>query len=271
MTLVPECAAANAIAPSAIHLSEKDFDDRIAMTKADEHCLMEFFAPWCPHCQNFGPTYERIAALYNKGENWANPTEGHERPQPHVTVMSVDCVANGHLCSHFDVRGYPTVLFGKCGQFAKEHKARHSEKLEKISPNTDAEVMVTRVNEALNAEHELIPIPADDQKPPIADAEKKDVDVEAEAPHADLEDIEHATVLAYDQMTSAALLRPTARDSFVSFMRLMADAHPVAACKDGSKGSHATHRQAVAGTLQACGHGCVQQDQAPARGPQGVR
>jgi thiol oxidase len=234
-TLAPECAAANAIAPSAIHLSEKDFDDRIAMTKADEHCLMEFFAPWCPHCQNFGPTYERIAALYNKGENWANPTEGHERPQPHVTVMSVDCVANGHLCSHFDVRGYPTVLFGKCGQFAKEHKARHSEKLEKISPNTDAEVMVNRVNEALNAEHELIPIPADDQKPPIADAEKKDVDVEAEAPHADLEDIEHATVLAYDQMTSAALLRPTARDSFVSFMRLMADAHPVAACKDGSR------------------------------------
>ena len=34
-TLAPECAAANAIAPSAINLSEKDFDDRIAMTKAD--------------------------------------------------------------------------------------------------------------------------------------------------------------------------------------------------------------------------------------------
>ena len=38
---------------------------------------------------------------------------------------------------------------------------------------------------------------------------KKDVKVEDEAPHADLEDIEHATVLAYEQMTSAALLRPT--------------------------------------------------------------
>ena len=76
-SLAPECAAASAIAPSAIHLSESDFDDRIAMTRADEHCLLEFFAPWCPHCQNFGPTYERIAAFYNKGENWANPTEGH--------------------------------------------------------------------------------------------------------------------------------------------------------------------------------------------------
>ena len=233
-SLAPECAAASAIAPSAIHLSEGDFDDRIAMTRADEHCLLEFFAPWCPHCQNFGPTYERIAAFYNKGENWANPTEGHERPQPHVTAMSVDCVANGHLCEHFDVRGYPTVLFGRCGQFAKEHKSRHSEKIEKIAANRDAEEMVKRVNDALNAEHELLP-QADDQKPPTEDeGEKKDVKVEEEAPHADLEDIEHATVLAYEQMTSAALLRPTGRDPFVSFVRLMADAHPVAACKDGA-------------------------------------
>ena len=176
--LAPECAAASAIAPSAIHLSEGDFDDRIAMTRADEHCLLEFFAPWCPHCQNFGPTYERIAAFYNKGENWANPTEGHERPQPHVTAMSVDCVANGHLCEHFDVRGYPTVLFGRCGQFAREHKSRHSEKIEKIAANRDAEEMVKRVNDALNAEHERLP-QADDQKPPIEDneGEKKDVKV----------------------------------------------------------------------------------------------
>ena len=53
--------------------------------------------------------------------------------------------------------------------------------------------MVKRVNDALNAERELLP-QADDRSLPEDEGEKKDVKVEDEAPHADLEDIEHATV-----------------------------------------------------------------------------
>eukprot|EP01045_Picozoa_sp_COSAG04_P047740 COSAG04_NODE_17972_length_454_cov_1.177465_1_plen_111_part_10 len=29
------------------------------------HVLMEFYAPWCPHCQHFAPEVERIGQAFN--------------------------------------------------------------------------------------------------------------------------------------------------------------------------------------------------------------
>ena len=106
------------------------------MTDDAEFAVMEFYASWCPHCQNFGPKWEAVAAFFNKGV-------GHDpsgtRPDPRVTVFSVDCVTEGDMCQAFTVRGYPTVLFGTLAQFKREHAKKGSGALDKIavgSPET---------------------------------------------------------------------------------------------------------------------------------------
>ena len=117
-------------APSAVHLTAKGADDEMGkMTNDAAFAAFEFFAPWCPHCQNFGPTWERVAAYFNKGVE-ASPAG--TRPTPRVTVFSVDCVAEPKLCQKFSVRGYPTVLFGTVAQFKAEIDAKGSGNLRKI-------------------------------------------------------------------------------------------------------------------------------------------
>ena len=51
------CASAkSATAPSAVHLTSDGADAEIGkMTDDAEFAAIEFFAPWCPHCQNEVP------------------------------------------------------------------------------------------------------------------------------------------------------------------------------------------------------------------------
>ena len=57
--------------------------------------LVEFYAPWCPHCQHFAPSYERVAEHF----------VGDQR----VRVTAVDCVAHSDLCKQNKVHSYPTL------------------------------------------------------------------------------------------------------------------------------------------------------------------
>ena len=135
--VIPSARANSAFAPSAVHLTAAGADDELGkMTDDAEFAVMEFYASWCPHCQNFGPKWEAVAAFFNKGV-------GHDpsgtRPDPRVTVFSVDCVTEGDMCQAFTVRGYPTVLFGTLAQFKREHAKKGSGALDKIavgSPET---------------------------------------------------------------------------------------------------------------------------------------
>mmetsp|Transcript_13483 Transcript_13483/g.26506 ORF Transcript_13483/g.26506 Transcript_13483/m.26506 type:complete len:457 (+) Transcript_13483:48-1418(+) len=63
--------------------------------------LIEFYAPWCPHCQYFAPEYERLAFA-------AQHQVGDE-----LMVAKVDCVRYAGTCSKFSVDGYPTLLWGR--------------------------------------------------------------------------------------------------------------------------------------------------------------
>ncbi|CAG8451175.1 3404_t:CDS:2 [Ambispora gerdemannii] len=55
--------------------------------------FVEFFAPWCPHCQHLAPIWEELAPkLVNK-----------------INIGSVDCTVEGDLCGQFEVRAYPTL------------------------------------------------------------------------------------------------------------------------------------------------------------------
>ncbi|KAJ4830352.1 Protein disulfide-isomerase 2-3 [Turnera subulata] len=55
--------------------------------------LVEFFAPWCGHCQALTPTWEKVASIL-KGV---------------ATVAAVDADAHKSLAQEYGIQGFPTI------------------------------------------------------------------------------------------------------------------------------------------------------------------
>ncbi|OQR86679.1 sulfhydryl oxidase [Achlya hypogyna] len=57
--------------------------------------VVDFYAPWCPHCRHFAPHYEAVADHY--GESTA------------VHFGAIDCTKYGPICNRYDILGYPAL------------------------------------------------------------------------------------------------------------------------------------------------------------------
>ncbi|KAH9372466.1 hypothetical protein HPB48_011316 [Haemaphysalis longicornis] len=78
-----------------VDLSPANFKNRVV--DSDEVWIVEFYAPWCGHCQSFAPEYTKAAAAL-KGI---------------VKVGAVDADKDKSLGGQYGVRGFPTVkIFG---------------------------------------------------------------------------------------------------------------------------------------------------------------
>jgi thioredoxin len=62
--------------------------------------LMEFFAPWCGHCQRLSPILDQLASEY----------------VGRVKVAKLNIDENASTPSRYGVQGVPTMLFFKGGQ-----------------------------------------------------------------------------------------------------------------------------------------------------------
>uniref|UniRef100_A0A673IX05 Protein disulfide-isomerase A3 n=1 Tax=Sinocyclocheilus rhinocerous TaxID=307959 RepID=A0A673IX05_9TELE len=82
-----------------LELDDSDFERSAAM---HETLLVEFFAPWCGHCQRLAPEYE-AAATKLKGT---------------LPLAKVDCTVNSETCERFGVNGYPTLKIFRNGEEA---------------------------------------------------------------------------------------------------------------------------------------------------------
>ncbi|KAG2527703.1 hypothetical protein JM16_001534 [Phytophthora kernoviae] len=57
--------------------------------------LVDYYAPWCPHCRQFAPAWEKAASFYADSAN--------------THVAAVDCTQNSEVCNNEGILGYPTI------------------------------------------------------------------------------------------------------------------------------------------------------------------
>jgi protein disulfide-isomerase-like protein len=73
-------------------LDESNFD---SLVDGSRPAFVEFYAPWCGHCQRLAPEYEIVGEAF--------------KSVPSVLVAKVDCDANKDVCGKHGVTGYPTL------------------------------------------------------------------------------------------------------------------------------------------------------------------
>lgn len=90
-------------------LDSTNFHD---VVKEHPFIVVEFYAPWCGHCKNLAPEYEKAAAILKKND-------------PPIILAKVDAneEANKALAGEFEVRGFPTLkIIENKGEIVRDYK-----------------------------------------------------------------------------------------------------------------------------------------------------
>ncbi|CAI5734229.1 unnamed protein product [Peronospora destructor] len=74
-------------------LNAQNYDNMLK--DSDTVWLVDYYAPWCPHCRRFAPEWDQVAKLYSKVDK--------------VKVGAVDCTKDNEICNQENIHGYPGV------------------------------------------------------------------------------------------------------------------------------------------------------------------
>merc|ERR1712046_140560 len=86
-------AAEDAESSSIVELTMDNFVE--VVTDSKKHVVVEFFAPWCGHCKEFAPVYEKIGQHY----------QGNDA----VVIAKLDSEAHAVFAKMYKVTSYPTI------------------------------------------------------------------------------------------------------------------------------------------------------------------
>ncbi|KAF3961367.1 hypothetical protein ACB098_10G105300 [Castanea mollissima] len=110
-----------AIPSNVVVLTSDNFGEVVLDETKD--VLVEFYAPWCGHCKNLAPTYEKVATAFKHEED--------------VVIANLDADKYKDLGEKYGVSGFPTLKF-----FPKGNKAG-----EEYEGGRDLEDFVAFINE----------------------------------------------------------------------------------------------------------------------------
>tara|TARA_B100000941_G_C28051385_1_gene324668 strand:- start:44 stop:520 length:477 start_codon:yes stop_codon:yes gene_type:complete len=73
----------------------EDLDKSLENLKNNDKAMVNFYADWCGHCQNFKDDYDKIANNFNNNS--------------HVNIIKVDASKNKEVAEKYGVNGFPTL------------------------------------------------------------------------------------------------------------------------------------------------------------------
>ncbi|UZJ55165.1 hypothetical protein CBS101457_004485 [Exobasidium rhododendri] len=95
--------------PKAVQLNAANFESIVMDPKKD--VFVEFYAPWCGHCKNLAPIYEKVASAFENEPNCI------------VAQLDADNADNKAFASKYGVSGYPTLMMFPKGSSEKSSEA----------------------------------------------------------------------------------------------------------------------------------------------------
>ncbi|CCI44524.1 unnamed protein product [Albugo candida] len=102
--------------------------------------LIEFYAPWCDHCNRLLPIFEEVATEL-KGT---------------INVAKVDAIANRELGERFNIGGYPTIIFFRQGEMYKYKQERTKDALSHFTKEGYKQVEGVKVPSTSTALKEML-------------------------------------------------------------------------------------------------------------------
>ncbi|KAJ4968427.1 hypothetical protein NE237_015128 [Protea cynaroides] len=91
-----------AVPSNVVVLTADNFDEVVLDESKD--VLVEFYAPWCGHCKNLAPVYEKVSTAFKMEDG--------------IVIANLDADKYKDLAEKYGVSGYPTLKF-----FPKSNKA----------------------------------------------------------------------------------------------------------------------------------------------------
>lgn len=92
------CGATEEASSNVVTLTKENYSQFVV---EEPLSLVEFYAPWCGHCQALAPQYEEAATELLKSD---------------IKLAKVDCTQEEGLCNDNDVTGFPTLKVFRHGQ-----------------------------------------------------------------------------------------------------------------------------------------------------------